>query len=659
MDIRDGRLWIDATVNANAAISTAANLAGQQYTLSGAGITVGIWDGGDVLTTHRELAGRVTLYDSSGVNWHSTHVAGTVAAAGITPGARGMASAATLDSYDFLNDLAEMAGRGATASNAVTDIFISNHSYGVVAGWVSGVAYSGTSGWHWMGVNGDPEDRAFGQYDSDTGKLDDLCYAAPFYLPFKSAGNDRNDGPPLQGSTYFYFVQTSPVGGAWLSKSYDPVTDPQGDGVVHGGYDTLPTEATAKNIITVGSVSDAVSGGTRDLSQASVSSFTGWGPTDDGRIKPDIVANGELLYSCDTRSDSSYTSASGTSMSSPNACGSAALLQELHQDTFGYAARASRLKALILHMADDIETPGPDYRTGWGLMNTEAAADLIARSGQGADGVLLADVTLATGAAEAWDVTVTTSTVATLCWTDPAGSSTTSLNDPTLKLVNDLDLRIAKRFAAPSLPFVLDPAAPAAPATTGDNVRDNVEQIRLGTASGTYRITVSHKGTLSGGSQVASLVVSGMTSWRRVAATVAEAVDQPAVAFSDSGELPWGYQSAITLDGQDAARSGAIGRNAASSFETTVTGPADISFAWRVSSLPNDDYAYFRVNGESIDSISGETSWARVSHVLPAGQHTLRWSYEKDQNKTAGDDAAWVDDLQIVYPIRPTIIYIR
>lgn len=55
------------------------------------------------------------------------------------------------------------------------------------------------------------------------------------------------------------------------------------------------------------------------------SDFTSWGPADDGRIKPDIVADGDWLYSTDDDNDNDYQWLGGTSMSTPAASGSAAL----------------------------------------------------------------------------------------------------------------------------------------------------------------------------------------------------------------------------------------------------------------------------------------------------------------------------------------------
>jgi subtilisin family serine protease len=57
-----------------------------------------------------------------------------------------------------------------------------------------------------------------------------------------------------------------------------------------------------------------------------MTSFSSWGPVLDGRIKPDLVANGETLYSAEKTSDDSYSGKSGTSMAGPVAAGISALV---------------------------------------------------------------------------------------------------------------------------------------------------------------------------------------------------------------------------------------------------------------------------------------------------------------------------------------------
>ena len=83
---------------------------------------------------------------------------------------------------------------------------------------------------------------------------------------------------------------------------------------------------------------------------------------------------------------------------------------------------------------------------------------------------------------------------------DPPGAvQAAGLLDPPVKhLVNDLDLKVVGgNLNSTFLPWVLNPTSPAAPATTGVNVRDNVEQVVIATGqSADYEIQISHSGAL-------------------------------------------------------------------------------------------------------------------------------------------------------------------
>ncbi|MGD9109622.1 MAG: S8 family serine peptidase, partial [Phycisphaerales bacterium] len=363
VSFENGRPMYYTTDNADAAISTAADLVRNTwpYNAGGIGLTIGIWDGGSVLYTHQEFDGRVSVMDGASSHYHSTHVGGTIGASGVVASAMGMAPLVNIDSYDWDSDTTEMGSRAMSYPAEPGAIQISSHSYGLVSGW-----YDQTTPPRWYGQWGYRESDQFGQYDDNAAEWDQICYDYPYFLPFKSSGNDRNDDAPSEGTTFQYFNGIS-----WVSKSYDSSTDPYDDGWDNGGFDTISLIGNAKNIMTVGAVYDAVSSGSRDIGQADMASFSSWGPTDDGRIKPDIVANGTNLYSTDNGNNSDYTTLSGTSMAAPNASGSAMLLVDVYNQRYpGQAMRSSTLKALILHTADDLGNPGPDYSYGWGLMNT-------------------------------------------------------------------------------------------------------------------------------------------------------------------------------------------------------------------------------------------------------------------------------------------------
>jgi hypothetical protein len=103
----------------------------------------------------------------------------------------------------------------------------------------------------------------------------------------------------------------------------------------------------------------------------------------------------------------------------------------------------------------------------------------------------------------------------TICWSDPPGpapQTITAVDPSDLMLVNDLDLRITDPNTIEHKPWVLDPAQPTNAATTGDNIRDNVEQVLVSApAAGTHTVTVTHKGNLLDSEQNVSIVISGNT----------------------------------------------------------------------------------------------------------------------------------------------------
>jgi hypothetical protein len=462
---------------------------------------LGIWDSGRVLSSHIDFGGRVTQMDNPGaVDSHATHVAGTMMAAGLNPLARGMAFGANLKAYDFGSGDTEMADAAGT-------YLVSNHSYGFTAGWYFNDSRTTTTKWEWHGDTtiSDREDYKFGFYDSRTRTWDRIAANAPYYLIVKSAGNDHGDNGPGAGQPYY------------LATRNVISTRTRND---QNGYDQISTNGTAKNIMTVAAVSN-ISNGYNAPSDVQIASFSSWGPTDDGRIKPDIAAVGVSLLSTSTRNDSSYAVLSGTSMSSPNVTGSLLLLQELYsQRNNGQFMRASTLKGLAIHTANEAGTsPGPDYRFGWGLLNTGRAAEVLLNTNAN---YLLNERTLEQG--QTYSIPVVASgrgpLVVTICWHDPESVATNitaaNLNNRTPKLVNDLDLRVSTATAESgrqtSLPWVLNPDAPDQPATTSDNIRDNVEQVLIPNAvpGRSYTITVTHKSSLTNAKQDYVLLASGV-----------------------------------------------------------------------------------------------------------------------------------------------------
>lgn len=459
--LNSGEVLYYFTSNAGSAITSRANHLYQGGSLGlnvqGQDMKVGVWDSGPVLDSHVEFSDfKITNFDFTATSNHGTHVMGTIIANGTNASARGIAFNAIGDSYDWTNDYSEMAGAAATG------LLVSNHSY-----WIG----PGLSTW------------ILGAYDSRARQLDEIAFAAPFYLPIAAAGNDRNR-------------TDLPVINAQLNAKF--------------GYDLIRGMQNAKNFLTVGAVTNVSN--YIDASSVTMSSFSSWGPTDDGRIKPEVVAKGVTVFSTTSSSDSSYGNLSGTSMASPAVSGSAILLQQHYHNLYNSYMRAATLKGVIIHTADEAGIyDGPDYEFGWGLINTSSAASLI--SNKSTNSSIIDERTLTDGNTYSTTVFANGSEPlkVSISWTDRAFSSDNNgVNDPDTKyLVNDLDILVSKD-GENFFPWKLNKDLPYEPATkVSTNDVDNFERVDIENPSGVYTITVSHKGSLVGGSQNYSLIVSG------------------------------------------------------------------------------------------------------------------------------------------------------
>lgn len=496
------------TLNLTAAQATRTHLLypGQPLglALTGRGLTLGMWDSAHARTSHREFGGRVTHGDVTAADDHATHVAGTLVAAGLRPEARGMAYEATLRSYDWKNDATEL------LNEARGGLLVSNHSYGAIAGWYFGNLEGRGEKWYWSADPkvSDTEDYRFGWYDVDAGAFDEAAYRFPLLLPVVAAGNDRLDVGPTAGTYRALDAQ-----GIWQDVPVATRPRPRDGG--DAGFDTIAGAGVAKNVLTVGAIRFDGAGG-----HAVPSAFSSYGPLDDGRLKPDLVGYGENLFSTLAAGDQSYGWFTGTSMATPNVAGTALLLQQYYRDLTGGFLRGATLKGLLLHTARDLDLAGPDYRTGWGVLDAEAAArhltgaqenTLAVREGLLADGGVFVRT--------AYRKQDDTPLRVTLVWADPPSTrlplrGAASVDDPSPHLRNDLDLRLVDEATGVVYhPFQPDPTAPGTMAPTGDNTRDPVEQVYVARApAGRYTVRVTHKGRLVGGdAQPFSLLVTGAT----------------------------------------------------------------------------------------------------------------------------------------------------
>src|SRR6218665_1854829 len=446
------------TENRNAGITSRAdrlyNGGGLGISIEGDGMLAGVWDAGSPLLTHELFSNRVSLADNSPyLHPHSSHVAGTIIGTDVVQNgtARGMAFKGNANSYDWDNDVAEV------ANAAANGLLISNHSYGYNP--------------YYYGV------EKFGKYDEDSKAFDEIHFNAPYYQMVCSAGNSR-----------IYGVNTE-----------------------KNGFDLITGHALGKNVITVAAVEEVLN--YTNASSVIMSDFSSWGPSDDGRIKPDISAKGVHTFSAVDGSNSSYAYYNGTSMASPSVAGTLLLLQQYYNQLNNNYMKASSLKGLMIHSADEAGiAPGPDYKFGWGLINAEKAANIIKNKNLFSK---IEENTLTNG--ETKEIILNSDganpLVVTLAWTDPMGNlPSNTLDDPTPNLVNDLDIVIS-RDGIEYYPWKLNPSSVNAAATKGVNNLDNVEKIELDApAAGTYLLTIKHKGTLVNQSQNYSLIVSGIVT---------------------------------------------------------------------------------------------------------------------------------------------------
>lgn len=212
------------------------------------------------------------------------------------------------------------------------------------------------------------------------------------------------------------------------------------------------------------------------------------GPAHDGRIKPDVAGKGSSVSS--TTDPNLYTTKSGTSMSCPGVSGTLTQLYHAFRElNAGNDPDGGLMKAVVLNSADDLDTPGPDFKTGWGRINAYRAVKTLEEQRYMTDSLTQGDTNTHT-----FTIPAQVSQFRVMVyWTDPEAFVGTSK-----ALVNDLDIRGEDALSSLHLPWVLDPSPiPAllnAPATTGVDDLNNVEQIVLNNPlPGTFSLEVIGK----------------------------------------------------------------------------------------------------------------------------------------------------------------------
>jgi len=270
----------------------------------------------------------------------------------------------------------------------------------------------------------------------------------------------------------------SVVGAGNNGDAVDGLKDP----CLAGPYSTLAHDI-GKNDLVVGNWDIS-------LSTPALGEYSRTGPTEDGRLKPDLVAPGNFVETIDLDASGSVIASQfgGTSAAAPIATGISGWVAA----SLGVNATAAAIKGILIHTAQDVSTPGPDYGTGYGLIQA-APAVLLAR--QYGDYLWQDSMPQAGGS-----VTHTfqmppnlSSYKVTLTWTDLEGSANASP-----ALVHDLDLTLEDSTPTPTTYYPWDLSDPdnVQPGSGADSL-NNVEQIVVESpdgsplASGDWTITVS------------------------------------------------------------------------------------------------------------------------------------------------------------------------
>lgn len=231
-------------------------------------------------------------------------------------------------------------------------------------------------------------------------------------------------------------------------------------------------------------------------------------PQSQIRIKPDIVTS---YFGSGAHSNSNTNivcNVGGTSFGSPVALGGAMLLQQLYGDYHSpNLMRASTVKALMVNSAREAGVEGPDYSFGYGVMDLQAAAKTIINENLT---TRIIENNISNGGTYTEQIYTNgmEPLKASLSWLLP---------DHTGSLLNDLDIRITTPTGT-EYPWRLTSTDVNVSPTKGDNTADNTERIDIYTPSpGYYTITISHKGTLTDGTNNVnswpfSLVISGISN---------------------------------------------------------------------------------------------------------------------------------------------------
>lgn len=652
-----------------AALSQVSTVQGAPYNLTGDGIVLANFEFAPLDTSHVEFGGRATVEftctsgdadcKDTDNKEHITHTSGTMIASGVNPNAKGMAPKATL--HEFRADKGDWLTQKDTGLSGIGAAADSN-SWGYTLGWVTCTPNPGgtcAQNWEWIT---DSEDLIGGYSGDLNAVLDHVAFTSGALGIYASGNEAQISGPGTPPYPHVHVDQDDPNFGP-TSTTYcvspngsgtdcatpcrtgtDPWGDPYCEASLHPNHAATSDNpggsvnwlASGKNVMAVGAVSQS----------KAVAVFSSRGPAKDGRVKPDIVAKGQALFSsaytgttwdvaraCTFTNISNYGCAQGTSMSTPVVTGTMAIFAEQwKKSNNGARPLPLTLKALAIAGAEDLGNPGPDYTYGFGFLNAKNSVDLIiADNGQGKR-IKLA--TASTGSTFDYAINLTSSQDmrVVLSWFDPEALPLGTEDVAAKALVNDLDLKIVGPDGSTTLPYVLDMAHPNANATRGVNTVDNTEEVEIkGAPAGTYHVIVNGANIPQGPTQFVVISNADLT-----AVPVCVDPTEP----NDTVATAYGLPDAVDVNAEICPAADVDHFK----FSSTASGSVQIS----IKSVDSPLKATLITNGVSGSPIAigaGSTSGFTVS----SGSGTTSYVVRVEANGTLGATGAYAINAR--YPV--------